>query len=61
MLALGRLAFLPALGLVAAAEVALLGSADLESLVSFAVAVLALQAVAAACVLTLGLLRPALR
>jgi O-antigen/teichoic acid export membrane protein len=59
MLALGRLAFLPALGLVAAAEVALLGSADLESLVSFAVVVLALQAVAAACVLTLGLFRRA--
>jgi glycosyltransferase involved in cell wall biosynthesis/O-antigen/teichoic acid export membrane protein len=55
MLALGRLSFLWALGLVAAAEVALLSGADLSSLVGFAGVVLALQAVAAACVLTIGL------
>jgi O-antigen/teichoic acid export membrane protein len=59
MLALGRLSFLWALGVVAAAEVALLGGADLTSLVSFAGVVLVLQAVAAACVLTLGFARRA--
>ncbi|WP_051324461.1 glycosyltransferase [Candidatus Solirubrobacter pratensis] len=59
MLALGRLSFLWALGLVAGAEVVLLGGADLRSLVGFAGVVLALQAVAAACVLTLGLARRA--
>jgi hypothetical protein len=59
MLALGRLSFLWALALVASAEVALLAGADLRSLVGFAGVVLALQAVAAACVLTLGLARRA--
>ncbi len=57
MLALGRLSFLWALGAVAVAEVALLGGADLQSLVAFAGVVLALQAVAATCVLTLGFAR----
>jgi O-antigen/teichoic acid export membrane protein len=59
MLALGRLSFLWALALVAGTEVALLGGADLRSLVSFAGVVLGFQAVAAACVLTLGLARRA--
>jgi O-antigen/teichoic acid export membrane protein len=59
MLALGRLSFLWALALVAAAEVVLLGGADLRSLVAFAGVVLALQAVAAASVLTLGFARRA--
>jgi hypothetical protein len=54
MLALGRLSFLWALGAVATTEVILLGSADLESLVSFAGVVLLMQAVAAGGVLTLG-------
>jgi hypothetical protein len=44
---------------VAAAEVALLGGADLQSLVAFAAVVLALQAAAAASVLTLGFARRA--
>ncbi len=55
MLALGRLAFLWALGAVAVTEIALLGWTDLESLVSFASVVLAMQAVAAGSVLGLGL------
>ena len=55
MLALGRLAFLWALGAVALTEIALLGWTDLESLVSFASVVLAMQAVAAGSVLGLGL------
>jgi O-antigen/teichoic acid export membrane protein len=55
MLALGRLAFLWAMGAVAVTEVALLGWTDLESLVSFATVVLAMQAVAAGAVLGLGL------
>jgi len=59
MLALGRLSFLWALALVAGAEVGLLGGADLKSLVAFAVVVLALQAVAATSVLTLGFARRA--
>jgi glycosyltransferase involved in cell wall biosynthesis/O-antigen/teichoic acid export membrane protein len=54
MLALGQLSFLWALGLVAGAEVALLGGADLRSLLGFAAVVLALQAAAAGTVLTLG-------
>jgi glycosyltransferase involved in cell wall biosynthesis/O-antigen/teichoic acid export membrane protein len=57
MLALGRLSFLWALGFVAAAEVAVLSGAGLRTLVGFAGVVLALQAVAAACVLTLGFAR----
>jgi O-antigen/teichoic acid export membrane protein len=56
MLALGRLAFLPALGLVAATEIALLGLIGTRSLLVFAVCVLALQAAAALSVLTIGLL-----
>jgi glycosyltransferase involved in cell wall biosynthesis/O-antigen/teichoic acid export membrane protein len=59
MLALGRLAFLWALGAVAVTEVALLGWTNLESLVSFATVVLAMQAVAAGSVLGLGLARRA--
>jgi O-antigen/teichoic acid export membrane protein len=55
MLALGRLAFLWALGAVALTEIALLGWTDLESLVSFATVVLVMQAVAAGSVLGLGL------
>jgi glycosyltransferase involved in cell wall biosynthesis/O-antigen/teichoic acid export membrane protein len=55
MLGLGRRAFLWALGAVATTEVALLGWTDLESLVSFASVVLAMQAVAAGAVLGLGL------
>ncbi len=54
MLALGRLSFLWPLGLIATTEVVLLGSADLESLVSFAGVVLAIQALAAGSVLALG-------
>jgi glycosyltransferase involved in cell wall biosynthesis/O-antigen/teichoic acid export membrane protein len=55
MLALGRLAFLPALGVVAIAEVALLGGLGIESLVTFAAIVLAMQATAALSVLAIGL------
>jgi len=55
MLALGRITFLWPLGAVAATEIALLGWTDLESLVSFASVVLAMQAVAAGAVLGLGL------
>jgi O-antigen/teichoic acid export membrane protein len=55
MLALGRLAFLPALGVVAAAEVALLGAIGTRSLLAFAAVVLALQAAAALSVLAIGL------
>ncbi len=58
MLALGRVAFLPALGAVALAEIALLGGLGIESLLTFAAIVLALQAAAAASVLALGLLSP---
>jgi O-antigen/teichoic acid export membrane protein len=57
MLALGRLSFLWALGLVAAAEIAVLSGAGLRTLGDFAGVVLVLQAVAAACVLTLGFAR----
>ena len=49
------LAFLWPLGAVAATEIALLGWTDLESLVSFASVVLAMQAVAAGSVLGLAL------
>jgi O-antigen/teichoic acid export membrane protein len=55
MLALGRLAFLPALALVAGLEIALLAEAGLHSLASFATVVLALQAAAAGSVLVIGL------
>jgi glycosyltransferase involved in cell wall biosynthesis/O-antigen/teichoic acid export membrane protein len=56
MLALGRVAFLPALGVVAIAEIALLGAIGTHSLLSFAAIVLALQAAAALSVLTIGLM-----
>ena len=55
MLALGRVAFLPALAVVAVLEVALLGDLGTRSLASFAAVVLALQAAAAASVLLIGL------
>ena len=55
MLALGRVAFLPALCAVALAEVAILGEIGSDSLLRFAAAVLALQAVAALSVLAIGL------
>jgi O-antigen/teichoic acid export membrane protein len=55
MLALGRVAFLPALGVVAAAEVALLGLIGTRSLLVFAACVLALQAAAALSVLAISL------
>ncbi|MEA2280665.1 MAG: hypothetical protein QOK21_1272 [Solirubrobacteraceae bacterium] len=57
MLALRRTSFLLALALAAAAEVVLLAAMGLGSLVDFAAVVLALQAVAAIAVLTLGLSR----
>lgn len=56
MLALGRVAFLPALGVVAFAEVLLLGGLGIESLVTFAAIVLGLQAAAALSVLLIGLM-----
>jgi glycosyltransferase involved in cell wall biosynthesis/O-antigen/teichoic acid export membrane protein len=56
MLALGRVAFLPALAAVACAEVLLLGGLGIESLVTFAAIVLGLQAAAALSVLVIGLL-----
>jgi O-antigen/teichoic acid export membrane protein len=55
MLALGRVAFLPVLAVVAALEIALLGDLGTRSLASFATVVLALQAAAAASVLLIGL------
>jgi O-antigen/teichoic acid export membrane protein len=55
MLALGRLAFLPALGIVAFAEIVLLGGLGIESLLTFAAIVLCLQATAALSVLAIGL------
>ena len=55
MLALGRVAFLPALALVAVAELALLSTIGSKSLVVFAACVLALQAAAALSVLAIGL------
>ena len=59
MLALGRLSFLYALGVVAATEVALLTGVAGNSLLRFAAVVLALQAAASVAVLGLGLARPA--
>jgi glycosyltransferase involved in cell wall biosynthesis/O-antigen/teichoic acid export membrane protein len=56
MLALGRLAFLPALALVAGLEIALLAEVGTHSLSGFATVVLALQAAAAFSVLVIGLL-----
>jgi glycosyltransferase involved in cell wall biosynthesis/O-antigen/teichoic acid export membrane protein len=55
MLALGRVAFLPALGVVAVAEIALLGVIGTQSLLTFAAIVLALQAAAATSILAIGL------
>jgi O-antigen/teichoic acid export membrane protein len=55
MLALGRLAFLPALALVAGLEIALLAEVGTHSLSGFATVVLALQAAAATSVLVIGL------
>ena len=55
MLALGRVAFLPALGVIAVAEIALLGGLGIESLVTFAAIVLLIQALAALSVLAIGL------
>jgi O-antigen/teichoic acid export membrane protein len=55
MLALGRVAFLPALAVVAVAELALLSTIGSKSLVVFAACVLALQATAALSVLAIGL------
>jgi glycosyltransferase involved in cell wall biosynthesis/O-antigen/teichoic acid export membrane protein len=55
MLALGRVAFLPALAVVAVAELALLSTIGSKSLVVFAACVLALQAAAALSVLAIGL------
>src|SRR4051794_1402518 len=55
MLALGRVAFLPALAVVAVAELALLSAIGSTSLVVFAACVLALQAAAALSVLVIGL------
>jgi hypothetical protein len=54
-LALGRIAFLPALAAVALAEIILLGGLGIDSLVTFAGVVLGLQAVAALSVLAIGL------
>src|SRR3954447_16234224 len=61
MLALGRVAFLPALGAVALAEIVLLGGLGIESLLTFAAIVLGLQATAALSVLAIGLLSPGRR
>ena len=55
LLALGRIAFLPALAAVAVAEVILLGGLGIDSLVTFAGIVLGLQAAAALSVLVIGL------
>jgi glycosyltransferase involved in cell wall biosynthesis/O-antigen/teichoic acid export membrane protein len=55
LLALGRRGFLVALAAAAVAELALLGGGNLHSLAGFAGVVLAIQAIAAASVLTLGL------
>ena len=61
MLALGRMAFLPALAVVAVAEIVLLGGLGLESLWTFAAVVLVVQATAALSVLAIGLLAPVRR
>ena len=58
MLALGRVAFLPALGVVAIAEITLLGLIGTKSLLTFAAIVLVLQATAALSVLAIGLATP---
>ena len=58
MLALERTAFLPVLAVVAVAEILLLGSLGIDSLLSFALIVLGLQATAAVSVLAIGLLVP---
>ena len=58
MLALGRTAFLPVLAVVAGAEILLLGSLGIDSLLTFAAIVLGLQATAALSVLAIGLLVP---
>jgi glycosyltransferase involved in cell wall biosynthesis/O-antigen/teichoic acid export membrane protein len=55
MLALGRVAFLPALFAVALGEIAVLTEIGSDSLLRFAAAVLALQAMAALSVLAIGL------
>jgi glycosyltransferase involved in cell wall biosynthesis/O-antigen/teichoic acid export membrane protein len=55
MLALREMRFLIALGLAAAAEIAVLSGTGLSSIVGFATAVLVLQAAAALAVLALGL------
>jgi hypothetical protein len=55
MLALREVRFLIALGVAAAAEIALLSGAGLRSITGFAAVVLALQATAALAVLALGL------
>jgi len=54
-LALGRIAFLPALAAVAVTEVVLLGGLGIDSLVTFAGIVLGIQAAAALSVLAIGL------
>ena len=54
-LALGRIAFLPALAAVAVTEVILLGGLGIDSLVTFAGIVLGIQAAAALSVLAIGL------
>jgi glycosyltransferase involved in cell wall biosynthesis/O-antigen/teichoic acid export membrane protein len=61
LLALGRFAFVPALAVVAGVEIALLGGLGIESLLSFATIVLAVQATAAVSVLAIGLLAPVRR
>jgi hypothetical protein len=61
LLALGRFAFVPALAVVAGVEIALLGGLGIESLLSFAMIVLAVQATAAVSVLAIGLLAPVRR
>jgi O-antigen/teichoic acid export membrane protein len=57
MLALREVRFLFALGVAAAAEIAVLSGSGLSSIVGFAAVVLALQALAALAVLALGLAR----
>ena len=61
LLALGRLGFLPALAVVAGAEIVLLGGLGIESLLTFSMIVLAVQATAALSVLAIGLLAPVRR
>jgi hypothetical protein len=55
MLALREVRFLIALGVAAAAEIALLSGAGLSSITGFATVVLALQAMSALAILALGL------